>query len=220
MRPDPKTSDATETIDALLARYVAGSLPAPARVLVESHLQLKPDNRGLTAGLEAMAGVELDAGVPVALGSPEKRIDAIVTGETAPDAPVRETTAAGIFPPALRDFVGFDVEDVPWRTKMPGFKEYDIGEIDGCHVSLFWIRPGRKIPAHTHEGTELSLVLDGAFTDRTGRYGRGDISLADDTIDHRPTAEKDRPCIGLAVTDGPLRLTGPLHQRLSDILGV
>ncbi len=219
MQPDPITQDTTETIDALIARYVAGSLPTPARVLVESHLQIKPDNRGLAAGLEAMAGAELDAGVPVALVSPEQRIDSILAGRTAPETLVAKP-APGIFPPALRDFVGFDVEDVPWRTKMPGFKEYDIGEIDGCHVSLFWIRPGRKIPAHTHEGTELSLVLDGAFADRTGRYGRGDISLADEAVDHRPTAEKDRPCIGLAVTDGPLRLTGPLHQRLSDILGI
>jgi len=220
MLPDPMTPDTTETIDALIARYVAGSLPTPARVLVESHLQLKPDNRGLAAGLEAMAGAAFDAGAPVALGAADQRIDAILAGSAAPDPVAGTVTAPGIFPPALRDFVGLDVEDVPWRTKMPGLKEYDIGEIDGCHVSLFWIRPGRKIPAHTHEGTELSLVLDGAFTDRSGRYGRGDISLADDTVDHRPTAEKDRPCIGLAVTDGPLRLTGPLHQRLSDILGV
>lgn len=219
MPPEPTTPDVTETIDALLARYVAGSLPAPARVLVESHLALKPENRALAAGLEALAGAELDAGLPVALGSPRQRIDSIVTGPIAPGAPARKS-ATGIFPAPLRDFIGFDVEDVPWRTKLPGFKEYDIGEIDGCHVTLFWIRAGRKIPAHTHEGTELSLVLDGAFTDRTGRYGRGDISLADDTIDHRPIADKDRPCIGFAVTDGPLRLTGPLHQRLSDILGV
>ncbi|CAN0594560.1 unnamed protein product, partial [Laminaria digitata] len=124
----------------------------------------------------------------------------------------------GIFPKALRDFVGFDVGDVEWRTKMPGFREYDMGEIDGCHVNLFWIKPGRAIPGHTHEGLELSLVLDGAFVDETGRYGRGDISVNDESVDHRPIAEKTVPCIGIAVTDGPLRLTGSLSQRLSDIL--
>ena len=35
-------------IDTLLANYVAGVLPTPVRVLVESHLQLKPgDERRL-----------------------------------------------------------------------------------------------------------------------------------------------------------------------------
>jgi putative transcriptional regulator len=34
-----------DTIDSLLARYVAGTLPTPARVLVEAHLELKPKNR-------------------------------------------------------------------------------------------------------------------------------------------------------------------------------
>jgi len=33
-----------DTLDSLLARYVAGTLPTPARVLVEAHLELKPQN--------------------------------------------------------------------------------------------------------------------------------------------------------------------------------
>jgi putative transcriptional regulator len=112
-----------------------------------------------------------------------------------------------------------DLEDIPWRTKLPGFKEYDLGEIDGLETSLFWIRPGRAIPAHTHRGVELSLILDGAFTDLRGRFGPGDISVADDSIDHRPVAEKKRPCIGFAVVDQPLKLTGSLTQMLGDIIG-
>jgi len=215
------TPDKAETIDALLARYVAGMLPEPARVLVESHLAIKADNRGMTAGLESFAGRALDAELPVALSNPDKRVARILASD-APMAADEATTrhAYGLFPRPLRDFVGFDVGDVPWRTKMPGYREHVVGEIDGCHVTLFAIRPGRKIPGHTHEGTELSLVLDGDFRDGIGHYGRGDISVADDTIDHRPIAGRDRPCIGFAVTDGPLRLTGRLHQRLGDILGL
>ncbi len=44
---------------------------------------------------------------------------------------------------------------------------------------------------------ELILILDGAFRDERGRFGPGDISVADATVDHRPVAEKDRPCIAL-----------------------
>ncbi len=211
--------DTIDTIDALMARYVAGVLPLPARILVETHLAIKDGNRSLVGGMEALAGEALDVTPPIAVPASALRLDTIFRS-AAPDLVVAAPgEIEGIFPAVLRDFVGFTSDNVPWRTKMPGFREYEIGEIDGCHVTLFWLRPGRKIPAHTHEGSELSLVLDGAFTDSNGRYGRGDISVADDTVDHRPMAEKDRPCIGLAVTDAPLRLTGPLYQRLGDILG-
>ena len=75
------------------------------------------------------------------------------------------------------------------------------------------------MPSHTHEGSELTLVLDGAFRDANGRYGRGDISLADEHVDHRPIAEDERACICFAVTDAPLRLTGSYRQFFSDFLG-
>jgi putative transcriptional regulator len=206
-----------DSIDALLARYVAGSLPAPAQLLVSSHLELKPESRRFVDGLEDLAGESLEAETGTPLSDRSARL-ASIFGAPPPRAPVAAPRAPTIFPEPLRRFAGFDADNVPWRTKMPGFREFDFGEIDGCHMSLFWIRPGRPIPDHTHEGFELTLVLDGAFRDIHGRYGRGDISIADETIDHRPIAEKDRPCISLAVTDAPLKLTGSFGRRLGDIL--
>jgi putative transcriptional regulator len=208
-----------DTIDSLLARYVAGTLPTPARVLVEAHLELKPKNRIKVANLESMAGLELMEIDPVPLSNR----DAMLAAVLASSAPEASTCDVGgserVFPKALYDFVGFDANEVPWRTRMPGFKEYDIGEIEGCHVNLFWIKPGRTVPAHTHEGSEISLVLDGAFSDARGHYGRGDISVADDSVDHRPNADMGRPCIGLAVMDAPLKLTGSFRQLIGDIIG-
>lgn len=215
-----------DTIDSLMARYVAGSLPIPARVLVESHLELSTASRGYVRELESLAGDALDS-IDVAAGNmaPQRRKEMLDAVFASSEAGIRiannrrEPTSGSIFPRPLRDFVGFDVCEVPWRTRLPGFKEYDVGDFDGCHVSLFWIKPGRSIPAHTHKGCEISLVLDGAFSDAFGRYGRGDISVADDSVDHRPVAEKDRPCIGLAVVDAPLKFTGPFSQFLRDLIG-
>lgn len=212
------TTESAETVEALIARHVAGALPLPARVLVESHLEIARDARALAAGLEAAAGDELERMPPI---EPSGRAAALkrIFASDPPSAGRMPAPSPSVFPRTLVGLVGFDMAEVPWRTRLPGFREYDMGEVDGCHVSLFWIRPGRRIPAHTHEGSELSLVLDGAFSDGRGRYGRGDISIADDTVDHRPVAESDRPCITFAVTDAPLRLTGALGQRLGDILG-
>lgn len=208
-----------DTIDSLLARYVAGTLPTPARVLVEAHLELKPQSRIKVANLEAMAGLELMAIDPAPLDDRDAMLARVLASKMQESPVAGRGGEARVFPKALYDFIGFDADDVPWRTRMPGFKEYDLGDIEGCHVNLFWIKPGRTVPAHTHEGSELSLVLDGAFSDARGHYGRGDISVADDSVDHRPHADSGRPCIGFAVMDAPLKLTGSFRQLIGDIIG-
>ena len=43
-----------EQVDRIVANYVAGTLPTPMRVLVESHLELKPESRVMADVLEAM----------------------------------------------------------------------------------------------------------------------------------------------------------------------
>jgi len=206
------------TLDALVSGYVAGSLPRPLHVLMDAHLELSPANRPIVAGLEGVAGDALEQLDPMELGDRDGALSAIFASKTSAETnPVKR---CGTMPRALADFVGHSVDDIPWKTKMPGFREFDMEDVDGCHVSMFWIKPGRTVPSHTHEGMELSLIIDGAFRDERGRFGRGDISIADPSVDHRPVAEKDVPCIGFAVTDAPLRLTGSLRQRLSDILAI
>lgn len=210
-----------DTVDALMAYYVSGALPAPARVLVESHLEMQPGNRGFVRDLEYLAGNALDASQPALISDRDRRLNEIFGSAQPPEIkrPISVRKPGSIFPQALRDFVGFEVDDIPWRTKLPGFKEHVVGHFDGCEVGFFWIRPGRAVPAHTHKGVEMFLVLDGAFSDRRGRYGPGDISVADESVDHRPIAEKDRPCIGFSVVDQPLKLTGSLTQLIGDLIG-
>lgn len=209
-----------DTLDSLLARYVAGNLPVPARVLVESHMEMRPQSRAFVADLEQMAGDALADLPPSAVGLRDaalERIFASSSDAVGPDSRRMESATHGL-PSALRDLVGFDIDAVPWRIKLPGFREYEIGEIDGCHASMFWLRPRRRVPAHTHHGCEITLVLQGAFSDGIGRYGPGDISVADEDIDHRPIAEHHQPCIGFAVTDAPLRLTGSFRQLIGDLI--
>ena len=207
-----------DTLDGLMARYVAGRLPEPARVLVEAHLAMAPSNRPMVDALEDAAGVLLEEIEPAVVDDRKTRLAEIFDVPSMSDAiPVKASDP--VLPDILRRFVGMGIDDIPWKTKLPGYREHLIGEIDGCEANLLWIKPGRKMPSHTHEGSELTLVLSGAFTDANGRYGPGDIAVADDSIDHRPIAESDRPCICFAVTNAPLRLTGSYTQMFSDFLG-
>lgn len=209
-----------DTVDALMARYAAGVLPEPARVLVEAHLEMQSVNRPKVATYETAAGDILYHMEPVSLTSRDEALRAVFAAPplgTAEAAPMRAANA--FFPKAIRDFAGLDVAEIRWKRKLPGFKEYSLGKIDGCDVSFFWLKPGRVIPAHTHEGYELSLVLDGAFNDTRGRFAKGDISVADESIDHRPVAEAECPCIGFAVSQAPVKLTGSWRQLLGDMIG-
>lgn len=206
-----------ESLDGLMARYAAGTLPEPVRVLVAAHLSLRPERRAFVGALECVAGDALDAIEPLPLSDRDMKLLSVFGSAPLVAGPTK--SADGVLPGVLRDFIGFDVENIPWKSKMPGYREFSLGDIDGCEANMLWIKAGRKMPAHTHEGSELTLVLDGAFRDANGRYGRGDISLADENVDHRPIAEVDRPCICFAVTDAPLRLTGSYRQFFSDFLG-
>jgi putative transcriptional regulator len=207
-------TDTIDTIDVLMARFVAGTLPLPMRVLVESHLEISSANRGFVRGLEALAGDALLEAPLASLSDPAHVLEAVFASRDEGILPPRPAPSGSVFPPALRAFAGFEAgQEVPWRTMLPGIREHVVARVEGCRASLFRFNPGRELPDHTHEGTELTLVLEGAFSDQRGRFGRGDVSVADPSLDHRPVAENDRPCIAFIVTDAPLKMTGPLHER-------
>jgi putative transcriptional regulator len=117
----------------------------------------------------------------------------------------------------LGHFLGMDYEALPWRAVMPGLKEVKLEDRPGCEASMLWIKAGRTIPSHTHPGIEATLVLKGSFEDATGVYTRGDMAVVDSDVDHKPVAGADEDCICFAVSEGPVKLTGPiarLFQRL------
>jgi putative transcriptional regulator len=208
-----------EQFDALLAGYVAGTLAEPARLLVRSHLDLSPVNRGFVRDLEATCGSMLEGVAPMPLDNRDAMLAAIF------DTPLGERIAAPPVPPrgtrlpaALADFIGKDIADLPWKTRLPGLREYKVAEMDGCTASLLWIRAGMAMPTHTHHGTELTLVVEGGFSDGEGHYVRGDVAYADDDVDHRPVADEGEDCICFAVTEGSLRLTGPIGRFFAPFL--
>lgn len=124
-----------------------------------------------------------------------------------------------VFTETLRDYVGRASADVPWRSVLPGVKEYVVSSENGVEAKLYWIKAGRKMPSHTHEGQEVTLVLKGGFADTSGRYRRGEIAIADEDIDHKPVADMDEDCICFAVTDAPLKLTGPVARFFQGLIG-
>lgn len=217
----------------LLLEYAAGTLPEPLAVLVASQMTLAPETRREVARLEALGGALLDELPPATLSADAldnvlARLDE--TSETRPaEARPTETVVtqpspgseAARLPAPLRAYLDHTLTALPWRRRSASVAEYELlRAYPGFQTRLLRIRPGGRVPAHTHEGQEFTLVLEGAFSDETGRYARGDLAVASPEITHQPVAEDRETCICLAVTDAPLKMTGPLGRLLNRFVDI
>ncbi len=204
-------------LDALIGQYVTGNLSAPLHALVGAHIELTPSGAAFARQLESLHGDELASVAPARIASRDAMLEAIFASSAKPEAPRREGAADPVFAPSLRRYLGVSSSDVKWRTVLPGVKQWTVEDKDGTEATLYWIRAGRAMPSHTHEGQEITLVLRGGFTDVAGHYRRGDVAIADTEVDHKPVADADEDCICFAVTDAPLRLTGPVARLFRGI---
>lgn len=208
----------------LLIDYATGALGEAEGLVVATHLALCPDCRASVAAFEAMGGAMLDGIAPEPVGG--DLLDRVMARlDETPRAPIRSAAArlaatgrAPLIPQPLRDYVGGDLDAVSWKPVMRGLDEHRIACPGGAKVRLMRIRAGVSMPQHTHKGREMTLVLAGGFTDDTGHFLRGDLALTDGTVDHVPTADDDGDCVCVAVTDAPLRLTGPIGRLFNPFI--
>jgi len=193
-----------------LVAYAAGSLPEPQSLLIATHLALCSECRDLVSGLDAVGGVLLDR-LPPAEVSPEA-LDMLIgrLDEPAPAPAAPPIPRDPVLPAPLRAYVGRDSDRIAWRRLSLSVEEFvlPIPATAGFSTRLLRIAAGGTVPSHTHEGSEMTLVLSGAFSDENGRYARGDIAAGDPSIEHRPVADPDGACICLSVVEGRLRFSG------------
>lgn len=199
----------------LLAGYAAGKATPGLSLLVAAHLERAPASRSSVAGMEAMGGAFLAEGAPAAMSADAlDRVLRMIGTDVVP-APPRPARPSGPFPAAVEDALGIDVAAIPWRFRLPGLSEYVLEGYGEERVSLLRARPGTGIPQHTHEGTEVTLVMTGAMEDGGIVYEAGDIAIGDEDLDHHPRIVGDEPCHCLIVMNGSLRFTGRFSRALN-----
>jgi len=202
----------SSALDELLGAYSAGGLAAPLQALVESHLLLSQRNRSYVRDLETLAAHEALSSHLSPLSNRDSALSAIFGSNYNPEP---KASNDQFMPKPLYDFVGYGLKDLNWKHLLPGIKEAIVSSYEEGEVSFLWVKAGGSMPVHTHEGSEYTLVLKGSFSDASGRYGVGDIAIADDAINHRPMISRDEDCICFTVTDAPLRLTGTIGKFLN-----
>lgn len=191
--------------DAVLMAYSAGTLPEAFNLIVASHLSLCDDCRARAGSFDALGGEILDQQpeASVAADSFEATMALIESG--APDTIKVSSPENAVLPGPLRDYVGGGLDAIRWKPVGMGVKQAILPTSKDATARLLFIPAGAAMPDHGHHGTEMTLVLKGAFQDDDGYFARGDVEIADSDLHHTPVADIHEDCICLAVTDAPLR---------------
>lgn len=204
------------TPDAMLAAYAAGSLPHPFAVVVASHISLCEQCRAALGAHQSMGGVVLEGSNSVAVSSNLKAD--ILSQLDAPFTPAPVFDRAGAYPgPVIEAMKG---RPPRWKKLGMGVRQDIITADESGSVRLLYIPPGQAVPDHSHNGLELTLVLQGSFSDETGRFGVGDLEIADEDLEHTPTADEGDPCICLAATDARLRFRALVPRLLQPLFHI
>ena len=209
--------------EEMLISYAAGSMNEPLALLVATHTALCPTCRSRVNEYEMFGGAVLDEEEPLEISSHSlERVMAQLDGDRPiiSESPKPDPKAMDglVLPQPLRGYVAEASGGLQWQRR-GGFTEAELLPDAGTfRTSLMRIKPSTAMPERTHRGSEYTLVLAGGFSDETGHYVRGDVAVADTSVQHRPIADAGEDCVCLAVTDAPLHLTGPIGRLLNPFL--
>ena len=205
----------------LLNEYTSGTLPLAQSVCVSLHLnychQCRRAHQRLqqlgSALFEEMAPQQVDDSL---LRTVMSRLDAEPQPLSYQTMPADNTP-----PPLIQRLMSGDYEDLGWEkvTSDVRISRLRTGDVDN-EFALYHIGAGASIPRHTHKGTELTLVLEGGFSDEEGHYEVGDFIMRDAEHQHSPTATRDRDCICIGVLDAPIKFTDWKYRVVNPFLKI
>ena len=205
----------------LLTEFSSGTLPLAQSACVSLHLKYcemcQRNHRQLqqlgSALFEKLSPQQVDDSL---LDTVMARLD-----EKPPLSypPVTEKSADGGYPGLVQRLMKGDYDELDWQKVTASLRISHLQTGDPANeFALYHISAGGSIPKHTHRGTELTLVLDGSFSDEEGIYQQGDFLMRDAQHAHTPTAAQDADCVCIGVLDAPIRFTGWKHRMLNPFL--
>lgn len=207
--------------EPLLMGYAAGTLPEAFSLVVATHISMCDDCRAALAEYDAVGGeVMLDSDPVTVAEDALAATMALIEDGFGADKPAPARAQNALFPGPLQDYVDGDIDNLKWRKVGGGVSQLVLKTSRDASVRLLRIPGGTAMPDHGHRGTELTLVLQGAFTDEHDRFGSGDVEVANEDMHHTPVAEAGMDCICLAASDAPLRFNGIMPRLAQRFIGI
>lgn len=206
---------------ATLMAFSAGTLGEALSAVVAAHVSTCAHCAHEVETMD-MLGAAMLSGMPVPMQDDVGALPAMPTDSVAarPAAPAEQDDL--LIPAPLRRRFGLTGKDIRWKTLAPGVWHYrfKLGGAEAGDLRLLRIAPGNRMLEHGHGGTELTLVLDGAFSDATGEYLPGDIQEVADEIEHSPVADRVSGCICLIASERPARFRGVVGRLVQAWTGL
>lgn len=103
-----------------------------------------------------------------------------------------------------------------WKKLAGGINQAAVTLDDETQCEFLYMKPGSQVPVHKHQGNEITLVLEGSFSDEMGEYRAADFVLRTPSHQHQPVSEEG--CLCFAVLDSPLTFTRGLARLLNPFL--
>lgn len=82
-------------------------------------------------------------------------------------------------------------------------------------ANFIYMEKGGTVPEHTHKGNELTIVINGHFSDGMGHYQSGDFIAMNGTHTHAPYSNDDEGCLVFTIVDEPLHFTSGVARLLN-----
>lgn len=201
-----------------LMEYSAGNLSEPHALCIRLHLNECSLCRSRADTLDSLGAVMMEQQPKVSVSeSMFDRILAKIDSSPAPQPAAKPAPRISI----LQKLLGEDINNLPWKRQLGDVSVLDITEKfpgQNEQVVLQKLVSGGKAPAHTHRGTETTIVLQGAFADQNGVFNQWDFVVLTDQDEHKPVAVGCEDCITLSVLSAPVKLTGTFTRMLNPFI--
>ena len=192
----------------ILTEYSAGALQLPLAISVSTHLHFCAECRHSVQKMEQLGGtmIETLAPQPLPEQSFEKLMSAIEINASSCKSE-RKPDAQGNKPHVINQLLKRQAPK--WRRVTSALQTATLnaGQQD-CEVSLQKIKAGGKVPKHDHRGLEVTVVLEGSFSDEAGIYRQGDFLIKEPGDVHQPISARNQDCLCLSIQQAPVKLTG------------
>lgn len=199
-----------------LTDYAAGTLALSEAACVAAHLHYCGRCRARVQQLTDIAShlfAGLQGQVPE---SAEDQFEQLMTRiDTEPDdgermrPDVSEHDGDRRLPGVVRALVGEEqLEQLDWVRLGKALRIAPIElQSAGRQTALYDIRAGSRMPEHEHRGEEITVLLQGSFSDADGKYEVGDFVVRHAGEPHQPMATQDVDCLCLVSLERPVRAT-------------
>ena len=202
-----------------MTEYSAGSLPLAQAACVSIHVSYCKQCQRLAGQLSDLGAALFEELEPVPVGDTQLNAVLARLDEDKPLQYTSEATSKSNTPAILQRLMNGDFSDLNWKKIGSALRISYLKTGDPDHeFALYHIKAGGRIPEHTHRGSEMTLILEGGFSDAEGSYHQGDFIFRRPGDVHAPTALQSEDCICLAVLDAPLKFTNWKYRWMNPFL--